>query len=42
MHFYPHIHIIPRKYSFGGFELATDVYVSSIDADKLAQSLKFK
>ncbi|SCH04593.1 MULTISPECIES: galactose-1-phosphate uridylyltransferase [unclassified Romboutsia] len=40
-HFYPHIHIIPRKYSFGGFELATDVYVSSIDADKLAQSLKF-
>lgn len=40
-HFHTHIHIIPRKYSFGGFELATDVYVSSINADKLAEKLRF-
>lgn len=40
-HFHTHIHIIPRKYSFGGFELGTDVYVSSINADKLAKRLRF-
>lgn len=40
-HFHPHIHIIPRKYNFGGFELATDIYVSSINAEDLAKSLRF-
>ena len=36
-----HIHIIPRKYSFGGFELGTGIYVSSINPEELAQKLKF-
>jgi len=36
-----HMHIIPRKYSFGGFELGTGIYVSSINPEKLAEKLKF-
>ena len=40
-HFRTHIHIIPRKYSFGGFELSTDLYVSSINANELAKKLRF-
>jgi UDPglucose--hexose-1-phosphate uridylyltransferase len=33
--------VIPRKYSFGGFELGTGMYVSSIDPEELAKKLKF-
>ncbi|HSQ87930.1 galactose-1-phosphate uridylyltransferase [Romboutsia sp.] len=36
-----HMHIIPRKYSFGGFELGTGIYVSSINPEELAKKLKF-
>ena len=36
-----HIHIIPRKYSFGGFELGTGIYVSSTNPEELAQKLRF-
>lgn len=39
-YFNPHIHIIPRRFNFGGFELGSDVHVSSIDADEMAASLK--
>ncbi|MGL4914637.1 MAG: galactose-1-phosphate uridylyltransferase [Romboutsia sp.] len=41
VNFNVHIHIIPRKYSFGGFELSTGIYVSSINPEDLAQKLKF-
>lgn len=34
-----HIHIIPRRFNFGGFELGADVHVSSIDAEELAFAL---
>ncbi|WP_101772980.1 galactose-1-phosphate uridylyltransferase [Peptostreptococcus faecalis] len=37
-----HIHIIPRKYNFGGFELSTDFYVSGTDPQNLASELRFK
>ncbi|WAW15659.1 galactose-1-phosphate uridylyltransferase [Peptostreptococcus equinus] len=37
-----HIHIIPRKFNFGGFELSTDLYVCSIDPEDLAYELRFK
>ena len=40
-HYHTHIHIVPRKYNFGGFELGTGVYVSSINADNLANKLRF-
>ena len=30
-----HIHIIPRKGKFGGFELGTGLYINSIDLDKM-------
>lgn len=36
-----HMDVIPRKYSFGGFELGTGMYVSSIDPEELAKKLKF-
>lgn len=41
LNFNVHIHIIPRKYSFGGFELGTGIYVSSINPEELADKLKF-
>lgn len=36
-----HIHILPRKFNFGGFELSTGVYVSSISAEEIAEKYKF-
>lgn len=36
-----HIHIIPRKFNFGGFELSTGIYVSSIKSEDIAKKLKF-
>lgn len=36
-----HIHIIPRKHSFGGFELGTGLYVSSIEPNDIAEKIKF-
>lgn len=36
-----HMHIIPRKYSFGGFELSTGLYVSSINPSEFANKLRF-
>lgn len=36
-----HIHIVPRRYSFGGFELSMGVYVASTNPEQLAQRLKF-
>lgn len=39
-YFNTHIHIIPRKYSFGGFELGTGVYVSSRKPEDIAEKLK--
>ncbi|MEF9990497.1 MAG: DUF4931 domain-containing protein [Romboutsia sp.] len=40
-YFNTHMHIIPRKYSFGGFELGTGMYVSSKKPEDLALKLKF-
>lgn len=40
-YFNVHIHIVPRRYSFGGFELSTGMYVSSTNAEELAQKIKF-
>lgn len=40
-YFNTHIHIIPRKYNVGGFELSTGAYVSSIKPENLAKKLKF-
>ncbi|MCR8745081.1 galactose-1-phosphate uridylyltransferase [Romboutsia lituseburensis] len=37
-----HMHIIPRKYSFGGFELGTGMYVSSTNPEELANKLRFE
>ncbi|MGL6105948.1 galactose-1-phosphate uridylyltransferase [Romboutsia sp.] len=36
-----HMHIYPRKYSFGGFELGSGIYVSSINPDEFAQKIRF-
>lgn len=36
-----HIHIIPRKYNFGGFELSTDLFVCGVDPEELASELRF-
>lgn len=36
-----HIHIVPRKFYLGGFELSTGVYVSSINAEELALKYRF-
>ena len=35
------IHIVPRKFNFGGFELSTGMYVSSIESEDIAKKLKF-
>lgn len=40
--FNSHIHIIPRKYSFGGFELGTGLYVSSRKPEEIANKLKLR
>jgi len=40
-YFNVHIHIIPRKNTFGGFELGTGLYVSSIEPKDIAQKIKF-
>lgn len=39
-YFNSHIHIVPRKYSFGGFELGTGIYVSSRRPEEIANKLK--
>jgi len=36
-----HIHIIPRKYNFGGFELSTDLFVCGLEPEDLASELRF-
>lgn len=36
-----HIHIVPRRFNFGGFELSTGMYVSSIESEDIANRLKF-
>lgn len=36
-----HIHIVPRKFNFGGFELSTGIYVSSVKSEDIARKLKF-
>ncbi len=41
MYFNTHIHIVPRKFSFGGFELSTGMYVSSINEEEFANKLRF-
>ena len=40
-YFNVHIHIIPRMYRFGGFELSPGIYVSSIEPKDLADKIKF-
>ncbi|MEG2786578.1 MAG: DUF4921 family protein [Romboutsia sp.] len=37
-----HFHIIPRKYSFGGFEISNGIYVSSTDPKDFAKKIRFK
>lgn len=41
-YFNVHIHIIPRKYSYGGFELSTGIYVSSIKPEEFAKKIRFE
>ena len=36
-----HIHIVPRKFNFGGFELSTGMYISSKKSEDIAKNLKF-
>ncbi|WP_297133516.1 galactose-1-phosphate uridylyltransferase [Terrisporobacter sp.] len=36
-----HIHIVPRKFNLGGFELSTGMYVSSVSAEELASKYRF-
>jgi UDPglucose--hexose-1-phosphate uridylyltransferase len=36
-----HIHIVPRKYNLGGFEIATGVFVNSTSPEKLTKLLKY-
>ena len=36
-----HIHIVPRKFNFGGFELSTGMYISSKKSEDIAKKLKF-
>ena len=40
-YFNVHIHIIPRQYNLGGFELGTGLYVSSIEPKDIAHKIKF-
>lgn len=35
-----HIHIVPRKFNLGGFELSTGMYVSSVKSEDIAKKLK--
>ena len=37
-----HIHIVPRKYNFGGFELCTNLFVCGSDPKELAKLYRFK
>ncbi|MGL5641895.1 MAG: galactose-1-phosphate uridylyltransferase [Paraclostridium sp.] len=37
-----HFHIIPRKYSFGGFEISNGIYVSSTDPKDFTKQIKFE
>jgi UDPglucose--hexose-1-phosphate uridylyltransferase len=37
-----HFHIVPRKYSFGGFEISNGIYVSSILPMDFAKEIIFK
>ena len=41
-YFNVHIHIIPRKHSFGGFELSTGIYVSSIEPEDIAKKTEYR
>lgn len=36
-----HLHIVPRKYNFGGFELSTNLFVCGSDAKDLASRYRF-
>jgi UDPglucose--hexose-1-phosphate uridylyltransferase len=36
-----HIHIVPRKYNLGGFEIATGVFVNSTNPEELAKLLNY-
>jgi UDPglucose--hexose-1-phosphate uridylyltransferase len=36
-----HIHIVPRKYNHGGFEIATGVFVNSTSPEKIAKLFKY-
>ena len=36
-----HIHIVPRKYNLGGFEISTGVFVNSTSPEELTKLLKF-
>ncbi len=40
-YFNVHIHIIPRQFNFGGFELSTGMYVTSLSPEEFAKSLRF-
>ena len=40
-YFNVHIHIVSRKYNYGGFELSTGMYVSSIDPEEFTKNIKF-
>ena len=40
-YFIAHIHIIPRNHNFGGFELGTGLYVSSMDSRDIAKKIRF-
>lgn len=35
-----HIHIFPRKFNYGGFELSTNMYVSSFPPEEIAEKMK--
>ena len=37
-----HFHVIPRKYSFGGFEISNGIYVSSTLPKDFAKKIIFK
>lgn len=37
-----HIHIVPRKFNLGGFELSTGFYVSCGNVEEIIKKLKFK
>lgn len=37
-----HIHIFPRKFNYGGFELSTSMYVSSFPPEEIAEKMRIK